>query len=885
MTTLRIALLRIWGLFRKSRTERELDEEVRTHLELLAAEYVRKGMAPAEAGDAARREFGGVAQTKEKYRDQRGIPLIETIVQDLRYGLRQFRHNPGFAAVAVIALALGIGANTAIFSAVDAELLHPFPFKNLSQIVMLWESSPKQRLDHASVAPANFLDWSRENRTFTQLAAEHDWSANLTGRGFAERLEAYRVTAGFFPLLRAAPQLGRTIGASDFHPGQRSVVIFSHGFWQRRLGADPGIIGKNVFLNGRKFTVIGVMPKGFSFPPGAEAWAPLDLTGAAAADRANHYLRVLGRLKPGVSIAQAQADLRAIAARLGSAYPETNAGHGVSAVSLVQQFAGDARPFLIMLMGAAAFVLLLACANVMNLQLARGAGRHKEIAIRLAMGGSRWRITRQLLVETVMLAFAGGAAGALLASWGIRMALRAVPPYIVAHVAGLTHLRVDSLALAVTFGVALAAGILAGLVPARRASHPDLNEALKEGGRNGSSGPAHQRLRSALVVVEIALAVVLLAGAGLMVEGFERLATQDQGFDPKNVLAFSIALPAPAYPGKTQIREFYQEALQKVRGLPGVQSAGAVTSLPGGPSGWNATQYRTDNDPILKPGQMRLATWEAVTPGFFQALHIPLLKGRLLTAQDGAETQPVVVISKSFARQIYPGEDAVGRRIRFGSERDHGPWCTIVGIVGDVKQSPFDSTVSPTAYNPFSQLPVAESWIVVRTSGNPLASASAIRREMQRVDPAVPVSEMETLASFIYGDVSGVASSARMMGGFGLIALILAAAGIFALMAYSVAQRTHEIGVRVALGARPRDIRRLVLGHSLKLALAGIAIGLACALALARIMSGALLGVVRADPLVLAATTIILVLTAVFASYIPARRAVRVDPVVALRHE
>lgn len=884
MAALRIAISRFWGLFRKSRSERELDEELRAHLEMLVAEYERKGMPPAEAREAAHRDFGGLTQTKERYRDQRGVPWIEAIIQDLRYGLRQLRHNPGFTAVAVIALALGIGANTAIFSAVDAELLHPFQFNHLSRIVMLWESSPKQHLDQASVAPANFLDWSRENKTFTRLAAEHDWSANLTGHGFAERLEAYRVTAGFFPLLGVAPQLGRTIGPSDFHPGRQSVVIFSHGFWQRDLGSDPGIVGKTVQLNGTAVTVIGVMPKGFSFPPGAEAWSPLDLTGAAAVDRADHYLRVLGRLKPGVSIAQAQADLNTIAARLGRAYPETNAGHGVSAVSLVQQFAGDARPYLIMLMGAAAFVLLLACANVMNLQLARGAGRQKEIAIRLAMGGSRWRITRQLLVETVMLALAGGAAGALLASWGIRLTLRAVPPYIVAHVAGLTHLRVNALALAVTFGVALVAGILAGLVPARRASHLNLDEALKEGGRNGSSGPARQRLRSALVVIEIAMALVLLACAGLTVEGFERLSNRNQGFDPKNVLAFSVALPASAYPGETQIREFYEEALRKLRGLPGVQSAGVVTSLPGGLGGWNETNYRAENQPVVKPGQMRLATMQAVTPGFFRALHIPLIAGRLLTSQDGAGTPPVVVISKAFAQRIYPGEDAVGRRIRFGLTH-HGPWCTIVGIVGDVKQTPFDTAVHRTAYFPFGQTPVARSWMVVRTSGDPLAEAAAVRRQIQSVDPAVPVAEMETLQSFLRDDVSGVASAARMMGAFGLIALVLAAAGVFALMAYSVAQRTHEIGVRVALGARPRDIRRLVVAHSLKLALAGIAIGLACALALARVMSGALPGVVQTDPLIFAGTAVLLVATAVLASYLPARRAARVDPVVALRHE
>ncbi|MGH9353690.1 MAG: ABC transporter permease, partial [Terriglobia bacterium] len=419
MTWLRMFASRLSGLFRKTRSERELDEELRLHIEMLADENARKGMSPEEARRAARREFGGVAQIKEKYRDQRGVAFIETIVQDLRYGLRQLGRNPGFAAVAVITLALGIGANTVIFSAVNAELLHPFPFKHLSRIVTVWEEAPKQNQSHVSAAPANFLDWSKQNTTFDLLAADHDWNVNLTGRGLAERVEGYQVTANFFPLLGVAPQLGRSITATDFHPGQESVVVFSYGFWQRHLGADHSIVGKSILLNNQKFIVIGIVPKDFDYPLGAEAWSPLNLMGAAGADRADHYLEVIGRLKPGVSAEQAQADLGSIAQRLGQQYPKTNAGHGVQVVGLVQDLTSAARQFLALLMGAAAFVLLLACANVMNLQLARAAGRQKEIAVRLALGGSRWRITRQLLVETLILAALGGLAGALLASWGL----------------------------------------------------------------------------------------------------------------------------------------------------------------------------------------------------------------------------------------------------------------------------------------------------------------------------------------------------------------------------------------------------------------------------------------------------------------------------------
>ncbi|MGH9395225.1 MAG: ADOP family duplicated permease, partial [Terriglobia bacterium] len=710
MTWLRIFWSRLFGLLRKTRSERELDEELRLHIEMLADENMRKGMSPEEAHDTALREFGGVAQTKEKYRDQRGVALIEALVQDLRYGLRQLRHNPGFAAVAIITLALGIGANTVIFSAVNAELLHPFVFKHLSRIVTVWEEASKQNQFHVSAAPANFLDWSKQNTTFDLLAADHDWNVNLTGRGLAERVEGYQVTANFFPLLGVAPQLGRFITATDFHPEQESVVVFSYGFWQRHLGADPSIVGKTVLLNNQKFTVIGIMSKDFDYPLGAEAWLPLNLMGAAGADRGGHYLRVIGRLKPGISAEQAQADLGSIAQRLGQQYPKTNAGHGVQVVGLVQDLTGAARQFLALLMGAAAFVLLLACANVMNLQLARAAGRQKEIAVRLALGGSRWRITRQLLVETLILAALGGLAGALLASWGLHLVLHSLPPYIVQHVAGLTHLRVDSTVLAFTSAVALLAGIIAGLVPARRASHPDLNEALKEGGRGGESTSTHQRLRSVLVVVEIALALVLLVGAGLMVEGFRHLSNQDQGFDRRNVLTFSIALPASKYKGNIQIQEFYQRVLQRLKGLPDVESAGAVTSLPAA-GGWNQTQYRAEGQPPTTPGELRLAVWQSATPGFFLALHVPLIKGRLLGVQDGPNSQPVAVISKSMAHLIYPDENPIGKRIRFGDEESHQPWRTIVGVVGDVKQSPFDATVYPTDYIPFSQIPVADSYL------------------------------------------------------------------------------------------------------------------------------------------------------------------------------
>jgi predicted permease len=884
MAPLRILLTKLGGLFRKRRLEQQLDEDVRAHLEMLIEENVRSGMDPEEARYAALRQFGNVSSMKEECREHWSIRIIEELVQDVRYGLRQLRRNPGFTIVTILTLALGIGANTTIFSAVNAELLHPFLFKDQDQIAKVWETAPKQNVDRSAVAPANFLDWSKQNKTLDLLAADHHWNVDLTGRGLAERVEGCQVTANFFRLLGVEPLFGRFTNATDYHPEQQNVVVFSYGFWQRHLGMDRSIVGKAVLLNNQKFTVIGIMPKGFDYPLGAEAWSPLDLTGTAGADRANHYLEVIGRLKPGISVGQAQADLEGIAERLGQVYPQTNSGHGVRVAGLVRYVTGDARPFLLLLLVAAAFVLLLACANVVNLQLARATGRQKEIAVRLALGAGRWRLIRQLLAETLVMAVLGGLAGALFASWGLRLLMRSIPPFIVQHVAGLAHLRVDSTVLFFTLGVALVAGILAGLVPALRVSHPDLNRTLKEGGRGGSSAPAHQRIRSVLVLAEIALAVVLLVGAGLMVKGFRHLINSDLGFDRRNVLTFSIALPPSKYQSNTSIRNFYRSVIQGLEGLPGVESAGTVTTLPA-TGGWNKTQYRAEGQPPTTPGELRLTVWQSVTPGFFRALHVPLIQGRFLASQDGADTQPVAVISRSIARLTYPGQNPVGKQIKLGGERNDEPWRTIVGVVGDVKQSSLDPAVHPTTYVPFSQTPLAGSSVVLRTSGDPLALASAARRQVESVDPNVPASDVRTLEQVVSGETSGVGSAARTMAAFGLIALVLAAAGIFALMAYSITQRTHEIGVRMALGARRADILSLVIRRGMMLAAAGIGTGIAAALILTRFLSGILYGVKPTDPVTFISVSLILIGVALLACYIPARRASKVDPMVALRYE
>jgi putative ABC transport system permease protein len=811
---------------------------------------------------------------------------MTNLIQDVRYGIRMLAKSPGFTAIAVIALALGIGANTSNFTSVHAMLLRPFPFKDLDRIVAVWETVPQQNSRHVSVTPANFhdwRDWNVQSKVFDQLAAAHGWNVNLTGKDVAERVEGYQVTADFFPLFGMAPELGRSIAADNFGAERASVVVLSHGFWQRHLGADPGIVGQSVLLNGLKYTVIGIMPADFDFPVGAEAWAPLDFTVAEQASRESHYLRVFGRLKSGVSIAQAQADLQSVADRLGQDYPQTNAGHGVNLLTVVDDLTFGTRQFVSVLMGAAGFVLLLACANVANLLLARATGRQKEIAVRIALGAGRWQIARQLLVESVLVALLGGVAALVLTAWTLALTRDAVPPFIVQHIAGMKHLRIDSTVLAFTLVVALLTGILAGLAPALHVSRPDLSGVLKEGVRGGTSSPGGRRLRALLVVSEVALALVLLVGAALMVKGFRNLAQQEMGFDRRHLLTFNIALAERKYSDNDRVRSFYDQVVRRLKALPGVESVAAVESLPGG---WNSNSvpYSAESQPPEAPGELRSAAEQCVTPDFFRALRVPLVKGRFLGAQDGPEAPLVVAVSENMARRVWPDQDPVGKRIKFGRAGSNEPWRTVVGVVGDVK-SPWEKEPNLTAYFPFDQVPRASTALVVRTSGDPIALAAAARADVLSLDPGQPPYDARTLEQVISDDVSGVEFSAKMMLAFGGVALILAAAGIFAVMAYSVLQRTHEIGVRMALGAEHGDVVRLVVGYAIKLAAIGLVIGVLFALALTHALSSVLFGVIRMDTLTFAVFTVLLALVAVLAAYVPARWATKVDPITALRCE
>ncbi len=808
--------------------------------------------------------------------------MLGGLIHDFRYAFRQLKKRPGSTAIAVVTLALGIGANTAIFSNVNALLLRPFEFPDLDRVVAVWETV--QSATSVKATPANFRDWTEQSTSFENLAAIQGWDANLTGAGVAERAEGYRVTPQFFTLLGMSPQLGRNLGPVDFQQGAAPVVVVSYGFWQRHLAADPNIVGEHLLLNGQKFTVVGVAAQGADFPVGAQVWSPIDLGTSSTADRSNHFLLVLGRLTKNATPSAATADLQRIASRLGTQFPATNQGHGVRVIRLVEDATTGTRQFVLVLMGAAVFVLMLACVNVANLQLALAASRQREIAVRLGLGASRWQLIRQLLVESTVLSFLGGAAGVLLSSWGMVLLRGDIPAFIVEHVPGLAHVRLDLRVLIFTMAIALLAGILSGLAPALRFSRSTVAGTLKENARGAGVSAAAGKLRAILVTSEMALALVLLVGAGLMVKGFRHLINVEMGFDRSRVLTFRVSLPEGKYQTNDEVFGYYDRVLRRLQAVPGVQSAAAVTSVPSAWS-WNWTVYKAEGAPPAKPGEMPSTVSQVVSPEFFSTLRVPLLRGRLLTAEDTRNSTPVAVISATLARRGWSSQDPVGKHLVLGGGDKPEPERLIVGVVGDIRANAFDSGFDPTTYVPLSQVPTRSSAFVLRTAAEPRSLGAAAVTEVRAADPDIPAFDVRSLEQVIADNASGVESSARMMLIFGFVALTLAAAGIFAVMAYTVGQRTHEIGVRMALGAQRFDVLQLVVSSAVKMGAVGLAIGLAISAVMARALSSALFGVVQIDLLVFGGLTAVLIAVATIAAYIPARWATKVEPMQALRYE
>ena len=807
---------------------------------------------------------------------------MQTLFQDIRYGLRMMAKNPGFTFFIVAVLALGIAANTAIFSIVDAVLVRPLPYRQADRLVMVWEDASSYGFPHDTPAAGNFADWKARNQVFEDMAASSfSGSFNLTGEGNPDEIPGDFVTANLFSVLGARPALGRDFGASDDVPGAPHVVILSQGLFLRRFGGDPQIVGKQLWLNYEKYDVIGVMPRGFQFPDrDTQLWAPVQFTPAQLANHGNHHLQVVARLKPGVSLQTANANLAAIAKQLEQEHPSSNAKVGAFAVPLREEFAGKTRPALLVLIGAVCFVLLIACANVANLLLARATGRRREIAMRLTLGASRWRIARQLLTESLLLAALAGAARLLLSRFATQFLVSLIP----AGIAPMSDTGVDSHVLAVTLAVSLATGILFGILPALKISRLDLVASLNQGGRSGI-GPG-RRLRDALVVSEVALAIVLLAGAALMVRSLQNLFHLDPGFRADHVLVVRTPLPRQKYEAFAPRTAFYTQVLARVAQLPGVTAAGYTTWVPLTNYG-GATGITIEGRPAPAPGKIPIPNCRIISDDYIRALGMKLIDGRVLDQRDGTGAPPVALINQTMARNLWPGENAVGRRFKQGSFEEKSPWITIVGIVGDVHQAGLDSPARPEMYLPYLQQDFGfePEYLVVRTLSDPMRMADAVRQQVWAVDNEQPVAGAMPLEDLVDSTLAPRETQAYVLGGFAVLALLLVALGIYAVLSFTVTQRTQEIGVRVALGAQPGDVLQMVMSQGVRLFLLGAVIGLAAAFALSRTLEHLLYGVSATDPISFALVTLLLAGVTLLACYFPARRAMRVDPMIALRYE
>ena len=811
---------------------------------------------------------------------------MQNFLQDVRYGLRGLWKRPGFTAVALITLALGIGANAAIFSVVNAVLLKPLQFRDPERLAILWEEASFVGFPRNTPAPANYVDWKNQAQSFEDVAATHESSLNLTGDGEPERVPTRRVTHNFFSLLGVQPLLGRGFVPEEDRPNANKVVVLSYPLWQSRYGGDSNILNRTVLLNGEKHTVVGVMPAGFQWLDTEEKlWVPLGLDAEELASRGSHYLTVIARLKPGVSMGQAQAEMDAIMARIAKDHPEETARGELGAVvmPLHEQLAGDARRPLQVLLIAVAFVLLIACANIASLLLARAAGRRREIAVRTALGASRMRIVRQLLTESLLLSIFGGISGLALAIWSFSFFENLIPEGMKLS----TSLKLDAKVLLFALATSVVTGIVFGLIPALQAAGVDLNESLKQsGGRSGAG--SGMKLRSGMIVFEVSLSLVLLVGAVLLIQTLFQLFNQYSVLAPEKVLTMRTPLPLSKYDEPGKRNAFYQNVLQRVEAIPGVVSAGYTTAIPltwkGGTTG---VFPEGTTEPV--PGLSYDAIHRQVSSDYLQTMRMPLRHGRYFNAQDNERSMPVAIINETMAREYWPNGDAVGRRFTLGDPNDDDPWYTVVGVVGDVRQMGIDVAVKSEMYLPYGQVTPWDFYtprdLVLRTNGDPMSVVGAVREAIRSVDPDQPISNVATMEEVLGKEASQRRVGMILLTAFAVLALLLASLGIYGVLAYFVAQHRNEIGVRLALGATPARILLLVLQKGMKLTLLGVAIGLAASFALTRLMTSLLFGVKAVDPLTFAAVPVLLAVVALLACWIPARRAAKVDPMVALRYE
>jgi predicted permease len=870
-----------WGrLFRAGRMDREVDAELSHHFQLLVAEKIRSGMTEEEARREARLEFGGHEQVKEDCRESRGTMLVSSIMQDLHFAVRQLGRNPGFAAVTIVTLGLGIGATTAIFSIVNATLLRSLPYKDPDRLVILWSSTPMFGFSGpGSLTDPDYAEWAQQNQVFDQIAAFRTQTSNLTGVGVPERLLGATSTASLLPLLGVAPALGRAFSAEEQIPGHENVVLISHQLWASRFASNPEIVGKTIKLDGTDFTVVGVLPAGFQFPDQPDFLAPLVLTG----DRSNAADQVVARLKPGITLERAAEDVTLIQYRLNP--KDRHDEIHFSFAFLKDKMVANIRPALTVLLAAVAFVLLIACANVANLFLTRATARRQEIAMRRALGAGRLRIVRQLLTESTLLACLGSFLGLLLAFATRRLLLGLMPP----STAGPGPLEqvvtsdIDAWVLGFSLLLAVATGILFGLAPALSVSRSDLHSSARGTAITHTGEARSRRIRNVLVVGEFSLTLILVVAAGLLLKSFVRLIEVNPGFKPRNIVLVNLELPDARYSTAAAMTAFHDAVLDRASALPGVRAAATVGQgmLFGG--------YAVEGDFILGDGRQPppgMASKVIISPDYFRVLSIPLVAGRAFDRTDTAQSPRVVIVSQSFARHIWPNQKAVGKKIgRLFGEKD---WSVVVGVAGDVKQAGLSSDAPLTIYLPYSQGPIffaGSMTILVRTDAAPLASANAVRSAVQSVDPDIPVFDVASMDSVIAKSIAQPRLNSVLLGSFAALALILAAIGIYGVISYSVAQRRQEIGIRMALGAGRHSMTRMIVKEGAILAFTGIAIGVGGALLVTHFIKAFLFATAPTDPATFLGLSIFLALVALAACYIPARRASRVDPMVILRYE